>query len=65
MATIAQQLEQLGREDGWKQGVREGERQVALKIARGLLQRGAEYQFITEVTGVTQDDLAQIARTGD
>jgi hypothetical protein len=61
MATIAQRLEQPGRE----QGVREGERQVALKIARGLRLRGAEYQFITEVTGVTQDDLAQIARTGD
>lgn len=70
--TIAQQLEQKGIEKGRAEGLRlgeqrgiekgrsEGERQATLKIARTMLQNGIDRKTIMKMTGLTEDDLAQI-----
>lgn len=75
--TIAQQLEQKGIEKGMEKGLEEGlqlgeqrglvkgrsegERSAALKIARTMLQNGLPPSLVAEMTGLSDDDLAQIA----
>ncbi|WP_210453857.1 Rpn family recombination-promoting nuclease/putative transposase [Pantoea ananatis] len=73
LMTIAQQLEQKGIEKGLKEGLQlgeqrglvkgrsEGERSAALKIARTMLQNGLPPSLVAEMTGLSDDDLAQIA----
>lgn len=70
--TIAQQLEQKGIEKGIQQGIEQGiqlgeqrgiekgEREATLKIARTMLQNGIDRNIVMKVTGLTEDDLAQI-----
>ncbi|KYP87293.1 hypothetical protein WB91_21885 [bacteria symbiont BFo1 of Frankliniella occidentalis] len=70
--TIAQQLEQkgiekgraegiqLGEQRGIKKGRSEGERQATLKIARTMLQNGIDRSSVIKMTGLTEDDLAQL-----
>lgn len=70
--TIAQQLEQIGIEKGLQQGLQlgeqrgiekgrsEGERQATLKIVRTMLQNGIDRSTVMKMTGLTEDDLAQI-----
>ncbi|WP_409519758.1 hypothetical protein [Pantoea brenneri] len=66
--TIAQQLEQKGREEGLELGEQrgiekgrtEGEREATLKIARTMLQNGLDRITVMKMTGLTEDDLAQI-----
>lgn len=73
LMTIAQQLEQKGIEKGLEEGLQlgeqrglakgrsEGERSAALKIARTMLQNGLPHSLVAEMTGLSEDDLAQIA----
>lgn len=69
LMTIAQQLEQkgiekglqLGEQRGLAKGRSEGERSAALKIARTMLQNGLPPSLVAEMTGLSDDDLAQIA----
>lgn len=73
LMTIAQQLEQKGIEKGMEKGLQlgeqrglvkgrsEGERSAALKIARTMLQNGLPPSLVAEMTGLSDDDLAQIA----
>ncbi len=77
LMTIAQQLEQKGIEKGMEKGLEEGlqlgeqrglvkgrsegERSAALKIARTMLQNGLPPSLVAEMTGLSDDDLAQIA----
>lgn len=69
LMTIAQQLEQkgiekglqLGEQRGLAKGRSEGERSAALKIARTMLQNGLPHSLVAEMTGLSDDDLAQIA----
>ncbi|WP_194762020.1 Rpn family recombination-promoting nuclease/putative transposase [Pantoea ananatis] len=73
LMTIAQQLEQKGIEKGLEEGLQlgeqrglvkgrsEGERSAALKIARTMLQNGLPPSLVAEMTGLSDDDLAQIA----
>jgi len=73
LMTIAQQLEQKGIEKGLEEGLQlgeqrglvkgrsEGERSAALKIARTMLQNGLPPSLVAEMTGLSEDDLAQIA----
>lgn len=69
LMTIAQQLEQkgiekglqLGEQRGLVKGRSEGERSAALKIARTMLQNGLPPSLVAEMTGLSDDDLAQIA----
>lgn len=74
--TIAQQLEQkgiekgiekgraeglkLGEQRGIEKGRTEGERETTLKIARTMLQNGLDRNTVMKMTGLTEDDLAQI-----
>ncbi|MEY8712556.1 hypothetical protein [Mangrovibacter phragmitis] len=64
MATIAQQLEQLGREQGIREGeqigIRKGQKLAAHNFAKTLLQRGSDRDFIMELTGLSEEELAQI-----
>lgn len=64
LMTIAQQLEQKGIEKGIQpgrqEGHSEGEREATLKIARTMLQNGIDRNTVMKMTGLTEDDLAQI-----
>lgn len=67
--TIAQQLEQKGIEKGIQQGIQlgeqrgieKGEREATLKIARTMLQNGIDRNTVMKMTGLTEEDLAQIS----
>lgn len=56
LMTIAQQLEQKGVE----RGMEKGRKEEALKIARNMLQNGIDRSAVIKMTGVTEDELAQI-----
>lgn len=74
--TIAQQLEQKGIEKGIEQGIEQGiekgiqlgeqrgiekgEREATLKIARTMLQNGLDRNTVMKMTGLSEDQLAQI-----
>lgn len=74
--TIAQQLEQKGIEKGIEQGIEQGiekgielgrqegrsagEREATLKIARTMLQNGLDRTTVMKMTGLSEDELAQI-----
>ncbi len=64
LMTIAQQLEQKGIEKGIQlgeqRGIEKGEREATLKIARTMLQNGIDRTTVMKMTGLTEDDLAQI-----
>ena len=72
LMTIAQQLEQKGIEKGRmegrqegiqlgeQQGIEKGEREATLKIARTMLQNGLDQNIVMQMTGLTEDELAQI-----
>ncbi|MGU7133075.1 Rpn family recombination-promoting nuclease/putative transposase, partial [Salmonella enterica subsp. enterica serovar Glostrup] len=68
LMTIAQQLEQKGIEKGRaeglqlgeQRGIEKGEREATLKIARTMLQNGIDRSTVMKMTGLSEDDLAQI-----
>ncbi|RPD93198.1 Rpn family recombination-promoting nuclease/putative transposase [Candidatus Pantoea deserta] len=72
LMTIAQQLEQKGIEKGRmegrqegiqlgeQRGIEKGEREATLKIARTMLQNGLDQSTVMQMTGLTEDELAQI-----
>ena len=72
LMTIAQQLEQKGIEKGRmegrqegiqlgeQRGIEKGEREATLKIARTMLQNGLDQNIVMQMTGLTEDELAQI-----
>ncbi|MHA7847383.1 Rpn family recombination-promoting nuclease/putative transposase [Serratia sp. D1N4] len=60
LMTIAQKLEQQGIEKGRIEGRQEGEREATLKIARSMLASGLDRTLVTELTGLSAEDLAKI-----
>ncbi|OIX90634.1 hypothetical protein BFS13_10675 [Pantoea sp. Ae16] len=74
--TIAQQLEQKGiekgriegrmegrmegRQEGIQLGEQRGIRAASLKIARAMLQNGFDQNMVMQMTGLTEDEVAQI-----
>ena len=64
LMTIAQKLEQKGRVEGQQEGRRkghmEGEHAAALKIARSLLANGMDRATVVKMTGISEDDMAEI-----
>ncbi|ECC3861229.1 Rpn family recombination-promoting nuclease/putative transposase, partial [Salmonella enterica subsp. enterica] len=68
LMTIAQQLEQIGIEKGLQQGIQlgrqegrnEGKLEGKLEVARTMLQNGIDRNTVMKMTGLTEDDLAQI-----
>ncbi|EAZ1917944.1 ISNCY family transposase, partial [Salmonella enterica] len=51
---------QLGEQRGIEKGRSEGKREATLKIARAMLQNGIDRNTVMKMTGLTEDDLAQI-----
>ncbi|EHE5995730.1 Rpn family recombination-promoting nuclease/putative transposase, partial [Salmonella enterica] len=45
---------------GEQRGIEKGEREATLKIARTMLQNGIDRNTVMKMTGLTEDDLAQI-----
>ena len=62
LMTIAQQLEQRGIEKGRDEGRQEGRNEGKLEVARAMLQNGIGRNTVMKITGLTEDDLAQICR---
>ncbi len=68
LMTIAQQLEQKGIEKGIEKGIQQGiqlgeQRGIEkgkLEVARTMLQNGIDRNTVMKMTGLTEDDLAQI-----
>nr|AFK90421.1 putative transposase, YhgA family protein [Salmonella enterica subsp. salamae] len=60
LMTIAQQLEQKGIEKGIQLGRQEGRNEGKLEVARTMLQNGIDRNTVMKMTGLTEDDLAQI-----
>ena len=72
LMTIAQQREQKGIEKGRmegrqegiqlgeQRGIEKGEREATLKIARTMLQNGLDQNIVMQMTGLTEEELAQI-----
>ncbi|EBC1279788.1 Rpn family recombination-promoting nuclease/putative transposase, partial [Salmonella enterica] len=68
LMTIAQQLEQkgiekglqLGEQRGIEKGRNEGKQEGKLEVARTMLQNGIDRNTFMKMTGLTEDDLAQI-----
>lgn len=60
LMTIAQQLEQKGIEKGIQQGEQRGIEKGKLEVARTMLQNGIDRNIVIKMTGLTEDDLAQI-----
>ncbi|EDW9588658.1 Rpn family recombination-promoting nuclease/putative transposase [Salmonella enterica subsp. enterica] len=60
LMTIAQQLEQKGIEKGIQLGEQRGIEKGKLEVARTMLQNGIDRNTVMKMTGLTEDDLAQI-----
>lgn len=66
--TIAQQLEQkgikkgiqLGEQRDIEKGRNEGKQEGKLEVARTMLENGINRNTVMKITGLTEDDLAQI-----
>ncbi|MGV6478005.1 Rpn family recombination-promoting nuclease/putative transposase [Pantoea agglomerans] len=65
LMTIAQQLEQIGLEKGIEQGIEqgrtEGSRGASLRIAHTMLESGMDRNTVLQMTGLSEEDLAQIS----
>ncbi|MCS3431439.1 Rpn family recombination-promoting nuclease/putative transposase [Klebsiella sp. BIGb0407] len=61
LMTIAEQLEQKGMEKGMEKGIEKGGREATLKIASTMLQKGIDRDSVMEMTGLAEDDMAQIS----
>lgn len=51
-----------GRQEVRQEGYLEGERYAQLKIARAMLQNGFDHNAVMKMTGLSEDELAQIRR---
>jgi len=62
--TIARQLEQKGLEKGIEKGIQlgieQGRNAAKLDVARTMLQNGIDDNTVMKMTGLSEDDLAQI-----
>ena len=64
LMTIAQQLEQTGIEKGLQlgeqRGIEKGRNEGKLDVARTMLQNGIDRNTVMKMTGLTEEELAQI-----
>lgn len=54
--TFAEHMKQIG----LAEGMQEGKRAAMLDIARAMLQRGFDSGTVTEITGLSKDELQQL-----
>ncbi len=57
LMTIAEELEQKGREQGIKQGIEQGREEGKLETARALLRHGVSLDIIVTSTGLSRDKI--------
>ncbi|MDF2719880.1 MAG: hypothetical protein K0R28_6805, partial [Paenibacillus sp.] len=48
------------REEGIKEGIKEGKHQKSVEIARNLFSLGASTDLIVKATGLTEEDIAKL-----
>jgi len=64
LMTFAEHMKQIGLTEGIQQGMQEGmqegKRAAMLDIARAMLQRGFDSGTVTEITGLSKDELQQL-----
>jgi predicted transposase/invertase (TIGR01784 family) len=60
LMTIAEYLEQKGREEGRLEGLEEGKLKEALKIARSMLANGFERTMVMKLTGLSAEEVDQL-----
>ena len=68
LMTLAEQLKQEGRiegiqqgmQQGLQQGIQTGERETSRKIARAMLEKGIPAADITDMTGVSAEELTAL-----
>ena len=60
LMTIAQQLEQKGIQLGEQRGIEKGRHKGKLEVASTMLQNGLDRNTVMKMTGLSDDDLAQI-----
>ncbi|MBE0148193.1 Rpn family recombination-promoting nuclease/putative transposase [Serratia sp. PL7] len=60
LMTIAEYLEQKGREEGLQEGLKQGKREAFMEIARSMLVNGFESAIVIQLTGLSEEELAQI-----
>ncbi|HBE9077459.1 MULTISPECIES: hypothetical protein [Serratia] len=58
--TIAEYLEQKGREEGLQEGLKQGKREAFMEIARSMLVNGFESAIVIQLAGLSEEELAQI-----
>lgn len=61
LMTIAEQLRQQGEQRGELRGRQEGRQEALKEMARKMMLNGMDQQSITDVTGLTQDEIAQLS----
>ncbi|HDG1699016.1 TPA: Rpn family recombination-promoting nuclease/putative transposase [Kluyvera ascorbata] len=64
LMTMAEQLKLIGRQEGIQQGIQEGIQEGKLatlqNVAQAMLARGLDSDIITEITGLSHDELQQL-----
>ncbi|CAI1870318.1 Uncharacterised protein [Serratia fonticola] len=60
LMTIAEYLEQKGREEGLQEGLKQGKREAFMEIARSMLAKGLDRTMVIQLTGLSEEELAQI-----
>ena len=58
--TIAEYLEQKGRKEGLQEGVQKGKHEALTEIARAMLADGLDLARVMKLTGLSEEELAQI-----
>ena len=58
--TMAEQLKLIGRQEGIQQGIQEGKLATLQNVAQAMLARGLDSDIITEITGLSHDELQQL-----
>ncbi|RPE03036.1 Rpn family recombination-promoting nuclease/putative transposase [Candidatus Pantoea deserta] len=65
LMTIAEQLERkglkTGMEKGIEQGRRQGKQEAKCEVARTMLKNGLDREIVMQMTGLTEQDLAQLS----
>ena len=57
--TMEEEILQRGEQRGIERGIEQGLRKKALEDARKMLARGCDWEFVTDITGLKPEDLAQ------
>jgi predicted transposase/invertase (TIGR01784 family) len=57
--TMEEEILQRGRSEGLEQGIEQGIRTSKLEDARKMREHGIEWNIVTDITGITPEDLTE------